>query len=266
MMKIGKLPKIWKESIIVPIPKKSNNNEINNFRPISLLCPTSKIFEQIIHRKIVTHLESNNILPLCQHGFRANHSVTNQLLSVVDDLSLAIENKKCADIIYFDLQKAFDTVPHSRLLKKISNMGIQGPLLVWLTDYLSDRKFCVKVNNTFSSQKDVTSGVPHGSILGQFLFIAYISDLPDFCETDGVTLKLCADDLKAYHISSLNPEFHGPLQNFIQKLEIYCSLNSLKISVGKCSSLHIGTKNPIHSYSLESSLIPNMYSQMRIGS
>jgi hypothetical protein len=103
-MMSGTLPQIWKHSIVVPIPKKSNAQLVDNFRPISLLCPTSKIFEQIIHKKLSHHLESNNIIPPCQHGFRAHHSVTTQLLSVVDDLTTALDQGKCADIIYFDFK------------------------------------------------------------------------------------------------------------------------------------------------------------------
>jgi hypothetical protein len=120
------LPKIWKHSIVTPIPKKPNVNQIENFRPISLLCPISKVFEQIIYQKLSFHLESNGIIPSCQHGFRKNHSVTTQLLSVVDDISLAIENKKCADVIYFDLKNAFNCIPHSRLIEKLSCYGVKG--------------------------------------------------------------------------------------------------------------------------------------------
>jgi len=98
----GTLPDIWKQSIVTPIPKKPNLNSIENFRPISLLCPTSKAFEQIIHQNLVVHLEKNDFLPACQHGFRSGHSVTTQLLSVVDDLTLALGKKQCADVIYFD--------------------------------------------------------------------------------------------------------------------------------------------------------------------
>jgi ribonuclease P/MRP protein subunit RPP40 len=214
--------------------------------------------EELIYRKLLCHLESNGILPNCQHGFREKHSVTTQLLSVIDDLSLAIENKQCVDIIYFDMQKAFDTVPHSRLLDKLSNFGIDGPLHKWLSDYLLDRKFHVQVNSTLSEEKNIKNGVPQGSILGPLLFIAYISDLPDFCQTENVKLKLFADDLKAYHISKPNPEFHIPLQNFIDKLAEYCSINGLRIAVQKCSTLHLGNKNPSHNYSHNNTLIPNI--------
>jgi hypothetical protein len=222
------------------------------------LCPISKTFEQIIHDKLVRHFESNNILPSCQHGFRHNHSVTTQLLTVIDDLSLAIQNNQCADIIYFDLKKAFDSVPHSRLIQKLSRYGVKGPLLTLLTAYLSNRTFSVKVNNHLSSQKEVSSGVPQGSILGPLLFIAYIADLPDFCSTPDVTLKLFADDLKAYHIAKPSATFHVPLQTFIAKLTQYCAINCLEIAVQKCSTLHIGPRNPNHDYSLANSLIPNI--------
>ena len=120
------------------------------------------------------------------------------------------------------------------------------------------RKFSVKVNNTLSSQKDVTSGVPQGSILGPLLFIAYISDLPKFCETENVSLYLFADDLKACHIASQNLNFHVALQTFNSKLTKYCALNHLEISIKKCSTLHIGKKNPNHEYSLGHCLIPNI--------
>jgi retron-type reverse transcriptase len=125
----GKIPKIWKTSIIRPIPKIQNPTLPADFRPISLLCSTSKILEKIIAKKLTSFLESRNIFPQCQHGFRKNRSVTTQLLETFDDFSHAIDNKKCVDSLYFDLAKAFDTVPHDRLIKKLKSVGITGILL-----------------------------------------------------------------------------------------------------------------------------------------
>jgi hypothetical protein len=106
---------------------------------------------------------------------------------------LAIENKNWVDIIYYDFRKAFDKIPHSRLLSKLETYGIKGPLLAWIKNYLSNRKFCVKVGTSLSPFEDVTSGVPKGSILGLILLtyiITYIADLPKFCETPNVSIKL----------------------------------------------------------------------------
>ena len=101
-------------------------------------------------------------------------------------------------VLYFDLAKAFDTVPHDRLINKIENIGISGTLLEWIKEYLENRTFSVKVESSFSSKIKMTSGVPQGSILGPLLFLIYISDLPKKCHTENVTPKLFADDLEVY--------------------------------------------------------------------
>nr|CAD2179616.1 unnamed protein product [Meloidogyne enterolobii] len=189
--------------------------------------------------------------------FRKNHSVITQLLETFNDYTLAIENKKCVDVIFFDLAKAFDTVPHDRLLKKLYHLGITGALLNWIEDYLLNRTFTVLVESKNSNEYHITSGVPQGSILGPILFISYIFDIIDICKTDNVTPKLFADDLKAYTcFDFLNKNHYSPLQTFIQTFTKYCEINGLKIAVSKCSSFHIGTKNPFHQYTLQNINIP----------
>nr|CAD2176268.1 unnamed protein product [Meloidogyne enterolobii]CAD2202716.1 unnamed protein product [Meloidogyne enterolobii] len=224
----SKIPTIWKKSIIRPIPKNNNPNEPKDFRPISLLCSASKILERIISNKLTSFLETNNYLPTCQHGFRKNHSVITQLLETYNDYTLAIENKKCVDVIFFDLAKAFDTVPHDRLLKKLHHLGVTSDLLNWIEDYLLNRTFTVLVESNNSNEYPITSGVPQGSILGPILFISYIFDLIDFCKTDNVTPKLFADDLKAYTCFDFsNKNHYSPLQTFIQTFSKYCKINGL---------------------------------------
>ena len=256
MLMIKAIPKIWKTAIISPIPKVLNSPNPIDYRPISLLCPTSKIFEKIIFSKISMFLEDNNIIPKSQHGFQMKKSVVTQLIETYEDLTFAHENKCITDIIYFDLSKAFDSVPHNRLIAKLSSIGIKGALLDLIKDYLTNRTFTVRVGNTFSSEKPAPSGVPQGSVGGPILFIAYISDIVSFCETEGVTIKLFADDIKAYHISNSVVNFNAPLQNFILKFTKYCDLNGLSIACNKCRVLHIGNKNPKNQYSIQKFLIP----------
>nr|CAD2141501.1 unnamed protein product [Meloidogyne enterolobii] len=251
----SKIPSIWKKAIINPIPKKTNPQYPIDFRPISLLCSSSKILEKIISNELQSFIESHNILPACQHGFRKSHSVSTQLLEVMDDFTFALENKNSVDIIYFDLAKAFDTVPHSLLISKLYKVGIQGNLLSWINDYLTNRTFTVRVSNQYSEEKHCTSGVPQGSILGPLLFITFISDLPAYCSTKGITIKLFADDLKAYNIfNNITNEF--PLQIFINKFEEYCHLNGLKIAIEKCSVLYLGNFNPSTKYFINNIVIP----------
>lgn len=245
-----KIPTIWKSSLVCPIPKISNANKPQDFRPISLLCSTSKILETIIAAHIISHAKKHKIIPDEQHGYQNHKSVTTQLLEVIDDFSLAIENKQAIDIIYFDFAKAFDTIPHDRLLAKLESLGIGGALLEWLQDYLTDRTFRTKIRNAQSDKYEILSGVPQGSVLGPILFILYLHDLPKFCSTEHVQNKSFVDDLKAYHIYNKNNNLtNSPLQNFIYKLLTYSKQNGLSLAQNKCKVLRIGNVSP-HDYEI----------------
>jgi len=210
----------------------------------------SKVFEKLLYNHLISFIEKNEIIPKVQHGFRKGKSVTTQLLETFNEFSIALENKQFIDVIYFDFSKAFDTVPHDKLVNKLYKIGIRGSLLQLLKNYLADRKFTVMIQDYKSDLVDINRGVPQGSILGPLFFLIYISDLPSFCETKDVKIKLFADDLKAYTFSKNTKDFEINLQEFIIKLEKYAEENSLKLSAEKTFLLHIGPKNPLHTYTL----------------
>ena len=151
--------------------------------------------EKIIRKKVVYHLESNNLLSQQQHGFRTNRSCLTQLLEYLFDLENALDDGECVDTVYLDCRKAFDTVPHQHLIAKAQCMGIENQILQWITDFLLERMQRVSVQGRYSSWRDVWSGVPQGSVLGPTLFLMYIDDLLKGMKSSG---KLFADDAKVY--------------------------------------------------------------------
>jgi len=150
---------------------------VNNYRPISLLSPVSKVFESLIASRIYDFCESNSIFSHFQFGFRQKLSCESALNTLVDDWKLSLDNRKNVISVFLDLRKAFDTVDHTLLLYKLKLYGFSESLLLLLTNYLSNRSFMVQLNGARSDKNSITMGVPQGSILGPLLFILYINDL-----------------------------------------------------------------------------------------
>ena len=164
----------------------------------------------------------------------------------MNDLTTMIENSENIDIIYLDFRKAFDTVPHERLLIKLKSC-INGAVLQWISSFLQNRIQRVRVNDAFSNYADVRSGIPQGSVLGPLLFIVFINDLPDNIDS---ICKIFADDTKVYG-STTN---HPILQNDLLKLLEWSNVWQLKFNVSKCKVLHVGKKNERHSYYMDDAL------------
>jgi ribonucleases P/MRP protein subunit RPP40 len=252
----GTLPKAWKKAIVVPLLKTAPANVVSNYRPISLTSAFSKIIEKHVYNELYSFFVSKNILPNEQHGFRTGKSTITQLIETFDIITNALDKGSCVDIVYFDFSKAFDTVPFALLLQKLKRAGVSDTLLLWISNFLSDRSFTVKVDTAFSSDKPVLSGVPQGSILGPLLFIFFIHDLIDHCRITDVVVKMYADDVKAFVIHKNLVIQTNNLQNFISKLSQYTDNNGLRLQPSKCYVLYLGPKNKSHTYSLNGSILP----------
>ncbi|MGH0165001.1 UNVERIFIED_CONTAM: hypothetical protein FKN15_076607, partial [Acipenser sinensis] len=189
----GVVPTDWKIANVIPIHKKGDKTEPGNYRPISLTSIICKLMETIIRSKMENYLYGNNILGDSQHGFRKGRSCLTNLLDFFEDATLKTDNCKAYDMVYLDFQKAFDKVPHKRLILKLNAVGIQGNAMTWIREWLTCRKQKVLIRGETSKWSEVTSGVPQGTVLGPLLFLIYINDLDS-----GIVSKLVtfADDTK----------------------------------------------------------------------
>ena len=189
------IPSQWKIHRIIPIFKSGAKTVVSNYRPISLLCTVSKVFESLVFDQVSVFL-LDHFSPF-QFGFLPQRSTLQQLLVFLSDVLANLNNKIDTNVVYLDFRKAFDSVPHAILLKKLWSLGITGNLWMWFKSYLDSRKQVVSINCQLSDYLHVTSGVPRGSILGPLLFLVFINDLP----TCG-KLLLFTDDVKCYNLGN----------------------------------------------------------------
>ena len=186
----------FKKSILVPLPKSGkDHSKVDSYRPVALLSCVGKLIEKLVFNRLYWYLESKNLIPLEQSGFRQNHSCIDVLLYLEYYIQLALRSKQFLIIVFFDIEKAFDSANHIAILYKLSNMGIKGRMLKWLFDFFSGRQFCVRIGSSFSRFKDIFNGVPQGSILSPILWSCLLSDLPFMRD---VHKLLFADDLSLF--------------------------------------------------------------------
>ena len=172
--------------------KKGAKNSFENYRPVSITSIICKLMESIVKDKISNHMERNHLFSRRQHGFVPLRNCMSNLLICMEKWTEMLEKGYRIDIIYTDFAKAFDRVPHQRLLQKMKNLGIIGSTLRWIRAFLSERIQCVRVENASSSWKPVRSGIPQGS--GPVLFII-LNDMPDYVES---MCQLFVDDAKIF--------------------------------------------------------------------
>lgn len=192
----GYFPNCWKMANIIPVPKVSNPKQLSDYRPISILPSFSKILERVVANQLTNFLNTYNILPSSQSGFRKLHSTTTALLTITDDILRAWDKNQCSCLILLDYSKAFDTISHDILQTKLKYFGLGEISLNFFINYFSNRSQRVLINNSPSQALNISSGVAQGSILGPLLFSIYTSDFSNF-------LKFChshqyADDTQIY--------------------------------------------------------------------
>lgn len=239
----GVLPDDWKKGLVVPIFKKGSKQDPSNYRPISLTSIPCKILEAILREGIMDHLNTHQLLSPDQYGFRPKRSCAAQLLHTLQEWSQMIEEGNTVDAIYLDYSKAFDAVPHQRLLTKLKSYGIGGKLLKWIGAFLTSRRQQVVINGVCSDWVPVSSGVPQGSVLGPLLFVIYINDMSVSTECP---LKIFADDTKIYQVSAESDK----LQADISQVLLWSEKWQLPFNEAKCKVLHVGSGNPHQTYTM----------------
>ena len=239
-----KLPTIWKRANVSPIFKKRNKQLASNYRPVSLTCILCKLQESMIRDDIIAHMNANGLISNKQFGFISGRSTILQLLHVVEEWTDILESGGTIDVCYMDFMKAFDKVPHRRLLENVKSYGIDGDILAWIRSFLEDRKQRVVVNGKHSSWREVTSGIPQGSVLGPLLFVLYINDL---LHTAISQVFLLADDTKLYRQIG-NDSDHKIFQDDISKRQSWEDDWLLKFHPDKCKILGVGKKELTHQY------------------
>ncbi len=248
----GLLPADWKTALVLPLFKKNDPSLVSNYRPISLTSTLCKVMESIIKVNLTDFCFTHNIFSEAQHGFMRGRSTCSQLLEAKYDWCVGLDNNAVYDVVTIDFRKAFDVIPHDRLISKLADVGICGQTVRWVAAFLSNRQQRVNVNGAYSTSSSVSSGVIQGSVLGPVLFTLYINDLPVHCPN--CTVKLFADDVKAYKCIS-TPNDRLTLQSSLDLICQWAEVNKLGLSVEKCCYLQVGYSNLVLTYRLNSEII-----------
>ena len=251
----------WQQAIITAIFKEGKKSDPGNYRPVSITSVIAKIMESLIRDAIVEHMMNNDLFADKQHGFVPGRDCMTQLLLCMEEWTSIIDRGVCFDVIYTDFSKAFDSVPHERLIVKLESLGIGGDILFWIKSFLKNRSQCVNVESGKSCWKDVLSGIPQGSVIGPILFVIFINDMP--AEVIVNFTKLFADDCKLYGTVDNSPL--NSMQSDLNNLVEWSQKWQLPFNKNKCKVMHFGFSNRKLDYYMDGHCLEAVESEKDLG-
>lgn len=237
-IKLRYVPQLWKVAEVIMIPKPGKPaEELKSYRPISLLPVLSKLFEKLLHKRLMKVVEERNLVPAHQFGFRKKHSTIDQVHRITSIIEQALEEKKVCSAIFLDVTQAFDKVWHDGLNYKLRKM-LPAKYAELIQSYLSDRYFRIKHEDAYSDAYRIYAGVPQGSVLGPLLYVLFTSDLP---EREENTLATFADDTAVLAVGETTHITIPKIRGFIKRLQDWTS--KWRIKMNETKSVHVDFTN-----------------------
>lgn len=231
-LQTGFIPERFKVAKVIPIYKSGQKNLFTNYRPISLLSSFSKILEKVVATQMNRYLRAKNILYIHQYSFRKGHNTSHPVIHFLRNIYNALNDndQNYSMGVFIDLKKAFDTVNHTILLRKLHHYGFRGMSYLWFENYLRGRVQFVQIEDVASEKRQIECGVPQGSVLGPLLFLLYINDL--HLSTNLFTI-LFADDTTFQHTSLNLNDLFDTVNTELEKIRIWFQSNKLTLNVSK---------------------------------
>ena len=233
----GRVPDDWKSARVILLFKKGKTENLDNYRPISILLTVSKLLERAVHKQVGDYLREHNILSPYQCGFRKHHSTEFSALSLADTIRRNIEQGQLTGAVFIDFQKAFDRIDHHLLLNKLPALGIENQEYAWFESYLHQRT--VSYQGVFSEPEFIATGVRQGSILGPMLFVMYVNDLANV--VCNCSILMYADDTVLFFANPDISVIQEKLNDDLSLMGTWLRDNCLFLNTSKTESMVFGT-------------------------
>lgn len=227
----GVVPLEWKTASIIPVYKSGDKSLLQNYRPIALINNFAKLFEKCLKSRVMNFLENSSVIYKNQFGFRSNLSTEDAIFNLTNEINMSLNANKKNLSVFVDLAKAFDTIPHDRLLEKMESVGIRGDVNSLFQNYLFNRTQRVKIGNIYSQVRNTTIGIPQGTVLGPILFLIYINDIGSVLKNAKVIAY--ADDTVLSFSGCTWPEVFGQAELGMKDLYSWFNYNLLSVNVSK---------------------------------